>query len=190
MLFKRQENQKQQIKKELNHSVDELNDAFRYIGRANRQLPLFQDVTTNLFTKRHEMRKDKTKILEDLLATIICSVAKSSAGMIVCVNKNSSEIIRKVVYPDKKLFEIGSMGDILNILSKNSPKKFPLVVGNFLVFSTSDHRANVRVVLVLPNTKDIEKAMHSSIQAMVDQMQLLNCYLFPVTAKRNNYVAV
>ena len=175
--IRRKETEKKQVEQELDISSQKLVDAFKYIGRANRRLPLLKNLTSDLLARHKPNKKAKKNILDGLLNTAVVSIAKTDWGMFRFLNITNENIIKEVVYTEKNYTLLKtqiSNKELLELRQKSNRVK---KINDLHILVTSDYKTDVPCFIILPGSK-LSGSDESVLQAIVDQAQLFYQYLY------------
>ncbi len=77
---------------------EDLLDSYKYIGKVNRQVDLFKKFINFLSLNKDKNKFKGKNIFDDLLTTMMNSVAKSDKGLIRFINKDSGRTIKEFFY--------------------------------------------------------------------------------------------
>lgn len=185
--LRRKEYEKTRVEQKLELSTTKLNEAFEYIGRVNRELPLLQNVTTDLMEQSHASSKDKKRLFEELLASAVVSIAKRDWGMFRFVDTTTEKTAKEFSF---------SIGNYMLMKTKISNKELHELFANngrvkylkdCIVIKTTDRTSNIQGFLVIPKNENGLDDVYSTLQAITDQAQLYYKYLFEQITKQQSY---
>jgi hypothetical protein len=169
------EKEKRSLERELETSIEKLNESFKYIGTVNRRLPLLRNLTTELLSKSSEKNK---MVFEELLAIATSTISKSDWGMFRFIRMKDQNTEREFSYTqrnyillktkvgNKELIEMSNGNDQLN------------KIGDLYVLSTTDRKEKVQCFLIFPEGEHRIDQEYSILQSIVDQAQLFYKYLY------------
>jgi hypothetical protein len=168
------EKEKESLEKELEISIEKLNESFKYIGLVNRRLPLLKNLTTELLTKSGE----KSRIIfEELLSIATSTVAKSDWGIFRFIRVSRQSTVREFHYTSKNYIllktKVGNK-DLMDVISRRQNFK---KIGDLIVLNTSDNKAEIQCFLIFPEGENDIKTEYPVLQSIVDQAQLFYEYL-------------
>jgi hypothetical protein len=168
------EKEKKALEKELELSIEKLNDSFKYIGQVNRRLPLLKNLTTELLSKSRE--KNRT-IFEELLSIATSTIARSDWGMLrfIRVSKQSTE--KEFYYTSKNYILLKMKVGNKDLLGMANVGRNFRKIGDLVVLNTSDDKADIQCFLIFPEGENDIKTEYPILQAIVDQAQLFYEYL-------------
>lgn len=141
--------------------------SFQYIGVANRQLPLLEQVTSELLRQPLRTRAEKQDAFRLLLATATVSYARTSWGVLRVVERASGRTAAEYMHGP---VEPGTIPGNRALLALDHPTDGPTVVAS----NGSD--TAFAVFLVLPRIT-IRTRAQTTLRAIVDQASLLYGYL-------------
>jgi hypothetical protein len=141
--------------------------SFQYIGVANRQLPLLEQVTSDLLRQPLRTRAEQQDAFHSLLATATVSYARTSWGVFRVVERASGRTAAEYMHGP---VEPGTIPGNRSLLALDHAPNGPTVVAS----NGSD--TSFAVFLVLPRTT-IRTRAQTTLRAIVDQAALLYGYL-------------
>lgn len=168
------EREKRSLEKELEISVEKLNESFKYIGLVNRRLPLLKNLTTELLSKSREKNRI---IFEELLSMATSTIARSDWGIFRFIRVSKQCTVKEFYYTSKNYIllktKIGNK-DLLDVINRKQNFK---KIGDLIVLNTSDNKADIQCFLFFPEGENDINTEYSVLQAIVDQAQLFYEYL-------------
>jgi hypothetical protein len=169
------EKEKKSLEKQLETSIEKLNESFKYIGTVNRRLPLLRNLTTELLSKSSEKNK---MVFEELLAIATSTISKSDWGMFRFIGMKNQNTEREFSYTQRNYIllktKVGNKDLVEMIDGKDHIKK----IGDLNVLSTTDKKEKIQCFLIFPQGENKIDAEYSILQAIVDQAQLFYKYLY------------
>jgi hypothetical protein len=166
--------EKKSLEKELEISIEKLNESFRYIGLVNRRLPLLKSLTTELLSKSGEKNR---MVFEELLAIASSTIAKSDWGMFRFIKVADQKTEKEFCYTQRNYIllktKVGNKDLVEMVNSGENIKK----MGDLYVFNTTDKKDKIQCFLIFPEGENKIDAEYSILQAIVDQAQLFYKYL-------------
>ena len=161
---------------ELKNSTEKLSTAFKYIGTANRRLPLLKSLTSDLLASSKLSKKEKHKIFDNLLATALVSIAKVEWGMFRFIDTNSGKTIKEFVFTIKEYVVMkNGIGNKELIQSRHQPTAIKSLT-DLLVIPTTEQEAMIQGYLVFPKPDASLEDERWILQAITDQAQLFFKY--------------
>ena len=169
------EKEKKSLERELETSIEKLNESFKYIGTVNRRLPLLRNLTTELLSKSSEKNK---MVFEELLAIATSTISKSDWGMFRFIRMKDQNTEREFSYTQRNYIllktKVGNKELIEMINGNDNLKK----IGDLYVLSTTDRKEKVQCFLIFPEGENRIDQEYSILQSIVDQAQLFYKYLY------------
>ena len=169
------EKEKKSLEKELEISMEKLNESFRYIGMVNRRLPLLRNLTTELLSKSNEKNKI---VFEELLAIATSTIAKSDWGMFRFIKMSEQSTEKEFYYTSRNYIllktKVGNKELAEMVNSDENIKR----IGDLYAMRTTDKKEKIQCFLILPEGENKIDSEYSVLQAIVDQAQLFYKYLF------------
>ena len=181
--IRKRELEKHQFETELQISSTKLSEAYEYIGEVNNRLPLLTNVTTNLLNQTKRNKKGKKEILETLLATATVSLAHSSWGIFRFIEIEKERTVKEFVYTTKNYVLLKSKIGNNKLLKYERQNDGIIKIDGLFVLPTSDREALVQCFFIFSNGDKKVKDKLSTLQAIVDQAQLLHKYLYEQTSR-------
>lgn len=156
-----------------------------YIGAMNRKLPLLQNITTDLLLNGLATAKQKSRVFEELVGLACGTVAKSEQGLLRFVEVGTGRTVKEFHYElgnkhPHSAVAVGNRDLLLSVASGKTAHVSPAR----LVIAASDGVAAMRVFLVVPNPSSGISEHISTLQAIVDQGQILSRYVFDGFSKK------
>ncbi len=168
------EKEKKDLEKELEMSMEKLNESFRYIGMVNRRLPLLRNLTTELLSKSNEKNKI---VFEELLAIATSTIAKSDWGMLRFIKMSDQSTEREFCYTSRNYIllktKVGNKELVEMVNSGENIRR----IGDLYAMRTTDKKEKIQCFLIFPEGENKIDAEYSILQAIVDQAQLFYKYL-------------
>ncbi|KKS92842.1 MAG: hypothetical protein UV69_C0020G0003 [Parcubacteria group bacterium GW2011_GWE2_43_12] len=155
-------------------SEQKLIDAFQYIGFINRRLPLLKNLSSDLLSQGKFNSQGKRTIIHSLLGVATSSITKVEWGLLRFIDVASQRTIKEFFY------QASLKGAFIPKISNKSLVQMstPGFQATIHVVPTSDHQAEVRGFLVVPQSAAEIRSEYSVLQAIVDQAQLFYRYLY------------
>jgi len=168
------EKEKKSLERQLETSIEKLNESFKYIGTVNRRLPLLRNLTTELLSKSSEKNK---MVFEELLAIATSTISKSDWGMFRFISVKDQKTEREFSYTQRNYIllktKIGNKELVEMVIGTDHTKK----IGDLNVLSTTDKKEKIQCFLIFPEGENKIDTEYSILQAIVDQAQLFYKYL-------------
>ena len=168
------EKEKKSLEKELEISMEKLNESFRYIGMVNRRLPLLRNLTTELLSKSNGKNKI---VFEELLAIATSTIAKSDWGMFRFIKMSEQSTEKEFCYTSRNYIllktKVGNKDLVEMVNSSENIKR----IGDLYVMRTTDKKEKIQCFLIFPEGENKIDSEYSVLQAIVDQAQLFYKYL-------------
>lgn len=169
------EREKKTLEKELEISMEKLNESFRYIGMVNRRLPLLRNLTTELLSKSNGKNKI---VFEELLAIATSTIAKSDWGMFRFIKMSEQSTEKEFCYTSRNYIllktKVGNKDLVEMVNSSENIKR----IGDLYVMRTTDKKETIQCFLIFPEGENKIDSEYSVLQAIVDQAQLFYKYLY------------
>lgn len=169
---------KKKAELELLDSSDKLVEAYEYIGTVNRRLPLLKEVTTGVLNRSKKSKKSKKKIIEDLLATATISLAHASWGTFRFVEVAHNRTLHEFVHISKDTRNPRYKIDNKKLFTLRNHANRIFKIDDLYVLSTSDTRNFIQCFFIFPKGENNIKDESPTLQAIVDQAQLLYQYIY------------
>ena len=174
----RRERQKAGLRSDLQRVSGSLNEAFKYLGEVNRQLPLFMYITSDLLSKFSAANQNKKEFFDDLLAVAAVSAAKTPWALLRFIQAETGRTLAEFSYPPDAAAPRQKISNKKLLDLKISPEKNMVNLDDRRVFQSSDRRAAIQCFLILPKTEGKPEPERSDIlQIITDQGQLFYQYL-------------
>ena len=170
--------EKEVIGKELEATSEKLNDAFKYIGIANRHLPLLNKLTTDILKSKTRYKKDKKNIFYNLSTIAIASIAQANWGIFRFIDKKTGKTVKEIIYSNKKYMLLKTQISNKKLLKATEQNLTLIEEKDLYSIPTSDQEADIQCFLIYPREKEINKDTFSVLKNIVDQAQLLYQYLY------------
>jgi hypothetical protein len=168
------EKEKRSLEKELEISIEKLNESFKYIGLVNRRLPLLKNLTTELLSKS---RQKNRVIFEELLSIATSTIGRSDWGMFRFVRVSKQCTVKEFFYSSKDYILLKTKVGNKDLLETINRRENFRKIGDLIVLNTSDNKADIQCFLIFPEGENDIKTEYSILQAIVDQAQLFYEYL-------------
>lgn len=169
------EKERRSLEKELEISIEKINESFKYIGLVNRRLPLLKNLTTELLTK--SSGKDRI-IFEELLVIATSTIARSDWGMFRFVKISGQNTVREFYHTSKNYILLKTKVGNKELMEMINTGENIKRIGYLFVLKTSDNKAGIRCFLIFPKGQNNIETEYSTLQAIVDQAQLFYKYLY------------
>lgn len=161
-------------------SESRLLEASKYIGAVNRKLPILKEITTDLLAGDMTSAKQKAKVFQKLVGLAAVTIAKSDRGLMRFIDIETGRTVKEFRYALKSghVSAAESIGNKELLACETQAYKRQNPSPNRLVIATSDRAAPIRAFLVIHNVRERIAGEIHTLQAIVDQGQLLWRYLF------------
>lgn len=163
---------------ELKTSSLKLSELFKYIGTVNLRLPLLKNLTSDLLANSKLSKKEKNKILQNLLATAIVSIAKVNWGIFRFIDVESYKTVKEFIFTNKDYVVmqtgIGNK-ELLNARKQQSAYK---TFNDLWIVPTTEQEAIIQGYLLFPKPAEPLEDERWILQAITDQAQLFYKYLY------------
>lgn len=164
---------------EIRKSNDQLQDAWKYIGKTNRRLPLLSRITTNILCLPKENKRNKKRVFEDLLDTAVIEIVGAEYGLFRFVDKRKGRTVSEITntnYLTGKDLQISNK----ELLTKVNHEQVFRMENGLTIIASSQSQSEVVCFLVLPNAEDKINDNLAEVQAITDQALLLHGLLSSV----------
>lgn len=164
--------------REINTVSQKLLAAFKFIGNANRRIPLLKNLTSDLLATPKVNKKEKIQIFQNLLALAAVSIAKVDWCLLRFIDVDKQRTVREYVFTKDKILVIKhKIGNQMLLRSRdygrmNEPEN------DLMVISTSEKETVVQGFLVMPFSNPSMFKERWTLQAITDQAQLFFRYLY------------
>ncbi len=162
--------------RELEISNNDLRDAWKYIGRANRRLPLLNQITTKILCLPKKTKKHRKKVLEDLLDTAVTEVMNSGYGMFRFIHLDKGRTIAEVK-KTKNIREQDLGVSNKELIDKLREEQVFQTDNGLTVVASSENDNGVNCFLVLSNSEYKIDDSIAEVQAITDQALILYGFL-------------
>ena len=189
--LRKKEEEKQKLENKFSFSSKALNDAYQYIGSANRKLSLLSAVSTDLLDRPKETKRGKRAIFEELLMTAVTVLGRSSWGMFRFIQATTGRTEQGFTHATQGYILLKSTISNNELLQARQVSDKIVKIGNLYVIPTSDRHAPVPCFFMFAKRENGVEAEISTLRAIVDQAQLFYTYLFemPEAPKSVSHIA-
>ncbi len=158
---------------EIRKSNDQLQDAWKYIGKTNRQLPLLGRITTNILCLPKENKKNKRKVFEGLLDAAVIEIMGAEYGVFRFVDIEKGRTVSEITNTNN-LSCPGIQVSNKELLAKVKDEQVFRMENGLTIIASSQSQSKVICFLVLSNVEDQINDNLAEVQAITDQALLLN----------------
>lgn len=157
----------------LRFSEAKLLESFKYIGLVNRQLPLLQQVSTDLIGNNIGAKQGKKTVFENLLAIAVVSIGKKKWGILRFIAADGYKTVKEFMHTHNKAPLASRIGNRELVREAG-------ITQDFHIIRTSDQAAPVKAYLILPRGSGAAGLANEYpvLQAITDQAQLFFKYLY------------
>ena len=165
-------------KQSLKASEAKLLESFKYIGFVNRQLPLLQQVSTDLLANNTVAKQGKKTVFDILLAIAVVSIAKKKWGVLRFIAADSCKTVKEFIHTHNKALIASRISN--RELVREAGQNNLTATQDFYIIHTSDQAAAVKAYLILPRGAGAAGLAneYSVLQAITNQAQLFFKYLY------------
>lgn len=176
--IKRKDTERLGIMRVLDQSTNKLKQAYEYIGKLNRRLPLLKNITTELLSRPKTDKKSRKTIFEDLLATAVISIVKAPWGLFRFIEVGRERTAREFIYNNGHSSMLHTKIGNKELLHRGN-NQIVTERDDLHVVRTSDQESATRCVFIFPQRQvATSEADLQVLQAIVDQAQLFYKYVF------------
>lgn len=175
--LQKKERENQELTKKLQEGQEKLLDSLRYLGFVNRRLPLLKNMTSDILGSFKDSERDKKRIFEQLLNTIVVSIVDADWGVLRFVHQSKRRTLKEFLFTKTDLaptIHIGNNG-LLDVWNR----KNTYATENGYLLLTSSNISNPEICfLILPKIENLPEESLVVLQAIIDQAHLLYRYAY------------
>lgn len=163
---------------ELKSASQRLLAAFKYIGTANRRLPLLKNLTSDLLANPKVNKKEKNQIFQSLLATVAMSIANVDWCILRFLDVETNRTVKEHIYTKDELVVIKNGVGNNTLLRSRGQKHMHDPLEGLVIIPTTEEEAIIQGFLILPASHKSVFQERWTLQAITDQAQLFYKYLY------------